>query len=230
MIRLQGDSRIQQTRIGLHSIAERRVLADDKIRELLRLAGVPPSDEEAARWLSKAIVGARQNYKAAQNRLLPADHNALLVDIEKTAKRLTKRIERLRQKPGSWRAFWHSPIFGPVHYDRVEVREVLFAIEKIIGAASSEKDLRQGRRRETGKQHVTDLAIAFFVRFSPYKASGTRTGSFAKFARNFYSAAIETDPEQHGGLDRQIRQALTRLPIERERARRKSFEKPKVSS
>jgi len=26
-------------------------LADDKIRELLRLAGVPPSDGEAADWL-----------------------------------------------------------------------------------------------------------------------------------------------------------------------------------
>ena len=75
---------------------------------------------------------------------------------------------------------------------------------------------------------MVDLAFAFFVRFSLYQVSGTLTGSFAEFAREFYRAAMDIDPEQHGGLDRQIRQALTRLPIER--ARQKSFEKSEVLS
>ena len=102
--------------------------------------------------------------------------------------------------------------------------------KKSYGPLAARRTCAKDGGGRLANRHVADLAIAFFVRFSPYKASGTRTGSFAKFARNFYSAAIEADPEQHGGLDRQIRQALTCLPIERERARRKSFEKPKVSS
>ena len=102
---------------------------------------------------------------------------------------------------------------------------MLSAIEKIIMAARAAKDRRQGRPRETNKQDVVNLAFAFFVRFSPYQVSGTFTGPFGKFARSFYSAAIEADPEEHGGLDRQIRQALTRLPVERERARQKSSKK-----
>ena len=92
------------------------------------------------------------------------------------------------------------------------------------------KDRRRGRRRETRKQQVVDLAFGFFVRFSPYQVSGTSTGPFAKFARSFYSAAIGVDPDEHSGLDRQIRQAQTRLAIELARTRRKSHEKSKVSS
>lgn len=76
------------------------------------------------------------------------------------------------------------------------------------------RDRRRGRRRKTRKQQVVDLAFAFFVRFSPYQVSGTPTGRFAKFARSFYSAAIGVDPDEHRGLDRQIRQAQTRLAIE----------------
>lgn len=206
-------------------------MADDGIRELLRLAGLRPSDKKAAAWLSNAIDGVRlDDGKAAEKRLLPADHNALLTDIEKSAKKLTKRIDRLRRHSATRIAFWRSSVFGPVHFDRVEVPEVLAALEKIIKAAGSAKDRRQGRPRETDKQNVVNVAFAFFVRFSPYQVSGTPTGPFGKFARSFYSAAIEADPEEHGGLDRQIRQALTRLPIERARTRRKAHEKSKVSS
>jgi hypothetical protein len=126
--------------------------------------------------------------------------------------------------------FWHSSAFGPVYRDRVEVDEVLSTLETVVRAADTAKDRRQGRRREVGKQHVVDLAFAFFVRFSTHRPSGTSTGAFARFARTFYAAVTGVDPEKHGGLDRQIRQALTRLPIERERAQRKSGEKPRVSS
>lgn len=180
-------------------------------------------------WLSEAIEGARSFYRIAKERPLPADHNALLADIEKSAKELIKRIERLRRHPVSWIAFWRSRVFGPVHNNRVEVREVLSALEKIVGAASAAKDPRQGRRREVGKKNIVDMAFGFFVRFSPHRPSGTRTGAFAAFARKFYSTATGFDPEQQGGLDRQIRQAAHSF-IERQSAQRKSVEKPRHSS
>ena len=92
------------------------------------------------------------------------------------------------------------------------------------------KDRRQGRRREAGKQHVVDAAFAFFARFSPLRPGGSRAGAFRSFSREFYSAATGVDPERHGDLERQIRQASTRLSIERQRARRKSGEKSRHSS
>jgi hypothetical protein len=193
------------------------------IEELLRVAGVPPSDTKAAAWLSDAIVGAQSSHRTAKQRSLPADHNALLADIEKSAKELIKRIERLRRHPVSARAFWYFSAFGPVHNNRVEVREVLSTLETVVSAAGSAKVRRKGRPHEVGKQKIVNLAFGFFVRFSRYRASGTPTGAFAKFAREFYSAVTGVDPEKRGGgLDRQIRQAVTRLSIERPRAQRKS--------
>jgi hypothetical protein len=204
-------------------------LADSRIRELLRLAGVQPSDEKAVAWLSSAVKALRRDDKAVVKRPLPADHNALLANIEKSAKKLIIQLERLRRHPSSQHTFWHSMAFGPV-YNRVEVREVWSTLETIIAAADMAKDRRRGRRRETRKQQVVDLAFGFFVRFSPRTPSGTRTGAFATFAREFYSSTTGSNSERVDGLDRQIRQALTRLPIELERAQRNSHKKSKVSS
>ena len=67
------------------------------------------------------------------------------------------------------------------------------------------------------------MAFSFFVRFSAHTPSGTPTGAFATFAREFYSAVTGVDPEKRGGgIERQITQAVTRLPIEHQRAQRKS--------
>jgi hypothetical protein len=203
-------------------------LTENRIRQLLQLAGASPSDEKAAAWLNEAITGARSNLRAAEQRPLPADHNELLADIEKSAKELTKRMHRLRRHPVSWNAYWRSGVFGSVCLNRVEVREVLSAVEQIARAAETAKVRHKGRRRDVGKQHVVDLAFAFFVRYSAHRPSGTSTGAFARFARAFYSAVTELDTQDR--LDRQIRQAVTRLPIERQRAQRKSVEKPRDSS
>jgi hypothetical protein len=193
------------------------------IEELLRVAGVSPSNTKAAAWLGDAIEGAASFYRIAKQRPLVADHNARLADIEKSAKELIKRIERLRRHPVSARAFWYSGAFGPVHNNRVEVREVLSTLETVVSASGTGKVGRKGRQREVGKQNIVNLAFAFFVRFSRHRASGTPTGAFAKFAREFYSAVTGVDPEKRGGgIDRQIRQAMTRLPIERQRAQRMS--------
>jgi hypothetical protein len=205
-------------------------LTEISIQHLLQLAGVSPSDGAAASWLSEAIEGARASYKVAEQRPHSADHNELLADIEKSAKELTKRVERLRRHPFSWRAFWRSRAFGPVYGNRIEVDAVLDALQTVVRAADMARDPRQGRRPEVGKQHVVDLALAFFVRFSRHRASGTATGAFARFARAFYAAVIEGEPERYSGLDRQIRQAATRLPVEPQRARRKSGKKPRVPS
>jgi len=209
--------------------AREGALADDEIRELLRLAGVPPSDKEATAWLSDAINAGRRNDKAVE-RPLPADHNSLLIDVEKSAEELIKRLERLRRYPFSQHTFWHSKPFGAVLKDRVEVREVFSTIETIVLAADLAKDHRRGRRRESRKQQVVDLAFGFFDRFSPHTPSGTPTGAFAAFAREFYAAAAGSDLEGSGGLDRQIRQAALRLAFKHQPMQRKSVKKPRHSS
>jgi hypothetical protein len=191
----------------------------DSIGDLLRLARVPPSNKKAAAWLKDAIASARSSYEVAERRPLPANHNALLADIEKSAQDLRQRIHRLRQHPVSWHAFWHARAFGPVRADRHEIPEVASILARVEKAAAASKDFSRGRRREAGKQHVVDRAFGFFVRFSPLEPSGTATGAFAQFARDFYSTVTGADPEEHRGLDRQIRQTVKRLPIERKRLR-----------
>jgi hypothetical protein len=210
--------------------ADREVLTEERIRQLLELGGVPPSDEKAVTWLKEASKGAAASYRIAKQRRPAADHNALLADIEKSAKQLTNRIQRLRRYPASWRAFWRSRAFGPVRGNRVEIRGVLSTLENVMRAADAAKDRRKGRPREVGKQQVVNQAFAFFVRFSAHRPSGTSTGAFARFARAYYAAVTEADPTEHGGIDRQIRQALTRLAIERQRAQRKSAQKLRHSS
>ena len=184
-------------------------MAENRIRELLKLAGVPKSDRKAVAWPNAALDGAMHNYQAAQERPRALDHNALLAEIESAAKKLTRILERLRKHPAAYRGFWHSSVFGPVLNDRFEVKDVLETIDKIICAANEAKDPRKGRGRQTGKQHVVDLALGFFERFSPHKPSGTTTGKFSKFARQFYSAVTGRNPEKDG-LDRQIRHAISR--------------------
>jgi hypothetical protein len=195
-------------------------LTEHEINDLLQLAGTSPSDKRTAgAWLRDALATAEFSNRVAKQRPLPADHNDLLADIEKKAKELDKRLQRLRTQPYSWRAFWRSSVFGPVRLNRVVVREVLSTLANIVRAAQIGKDPRQGRPRRAGKQHVVDRSLAFFVRYSPLEPSGTPTGAFATFTRAFYLVATKVDPDRHGGLDRQIRQAIKRLPVQRERAR-----------
>ena len=195
-----------------------------RTEELLKLAGVPSSDEKATAWLSAAIEGARPLRKIAKERLAGADHNDLMAGIEATAKKLTERIKRLRRYPPSWRAFWLSSVFGPLHLDRgidqAENHQVMSALETIVRAAGAAREpTGSGRRREVGKHNIVNLAVGFFVRFSPRKLSGSPTGPFAEFAREFYRVATGFEPEDDGDLDRQIRHAARSA---RQVSRRKS--------
>jgi hypothetical protein len=72
--------------------------------------------------------------------------------------------------------------------------DVFSTLDNLAKAASSGKDLSKGgRRRETGKQYVVDTALSFFIRFSAHTPSGNPTGTFATFAREFYSVATGVD-------------------------------------
>jgi hypothetical protein len=104
-------------------------------------------------------------------------------------------------------------------------------LKEIERAAQTAKDERKGRPREIGKQRVVDLAFAFFVRHSPRKPSGTPTGPFATFAREFYSVTMKLRPDDDDAdLDRQIREAIKQLPIEQERTGHMSERHRKRSS
>jgi hypothetical protein len=212
---------MQRSRLSEHAGQEGR-----SELHLLELAGVPPSDEAAAAWLSNALEAVRP-HPLAERRPAAADRNALLEGVQKSAQTLIKRMEQLRRQPICWYAFWHSPEFGPVLGNRVELPSVFFFLETIGRAAESAKDPRKGRPTKTNKQDIVDMALAFFARFSPKRPSGTPTGEFATFARAFYASATGDRSDE---LDRQIRQAVKRLPVERERAQQNSGEKSRVPS
>jgi hypothetical protein len=219
-------------------MCEPPVATEEEFKHLLQLAGAPASDERAMSWLRDALVAAQAFNRAAKQRPLSADHNDLLADVAKKARELAKQLQRLRRQPNSWHAFWRSvepqtassftrravaeddvkrAFREPVDRARVGADEVLSILKNVERAAQTARDRRKGRPRVVGKQHVVDLAFAFFVRYSPLEPSGTPTGTFARFARAFYAAAIKLDPDDDDGLDRQIRTASA-SPVERERA------------
>jgi len=96
--------------------------------------------------------------------------------------------------------------------DRDEYREVKLALDSLGHASEITRDRSKGRRVASGKQHVVDLAFSFFVRHSSIEPTGSPTGKFADFAREFFLVATGIQPDDDGGLDRQIRHAMTRLP------------------
>src|SRR5262245_44418722 len=219
---------------------EPRVATDQEIKQLLKLANVPSSDKRAMSWLETALNAARASDRAVK-RPLPADHNDRLADVANKARALAKQLQRLGRYPHSWHAFWRSfkalparpfhrravgddevkhALREAAHRSPVEADEILSTLKNLECAARAAKDPRKGRPRVVKKQQVVDLAFAFFVRCSPLTPSGTPTGPFARFARAFYAAAIGSDSDVN--LDRQLRAAIKRLPVEQERAKHMS--------
>src|ERR1700712_811639 len=186
----------------------RPIAVEKEIRQLLKMADAP-LDKGARSWLIDALAGARTSRETAKGRPRPADHNEPLADVGRAASRLTKVIQRLDRHPHAAVAFWNSLPALPAGPHRAAWEEdswqelhprklainldkptVLSTLRNIALAARAGRDRRQGRLGDAVKQHVVDLALAFFVRFSPLKASGTPTGPFAKFARTFYAVAL----------------------------------------
>ena len=116
--------------------------------DLLKLAGVLPSDKVGWTWLSEAIDGARSSYPTAKQRPLAADHNALLTEIKKSAKDTTQRLNGFAdtQPPGARSGALRPSVLFIV--DRVEVRGVLSALEVLPvpltceGSAAEDGDVR----------------------------------------------------------------------------------------
>jgi len=184
----------------------------EQIKQLLELAGICSSDEEAKSWLEHALVAAQNSNRIAKKRPLWADQKELLSDIEKTARKLTRQLQQLRSHSYSFLVFWSAVEPGtaggfarravledetsqlrhrPKPIKRLGDLEILSILSNIEGAAKTAKDPRKGRPRKDGKQYVIDQAFAFFVRQCSFAPSGTPTGRFANFARGSRRAPAE---------------------------------------
>jgi hypothetical protein len=218
------------------------VATDEEIKQLLRLAKVPLSDGHAASWLMDALAMARYQNRNNRKRLSAADHNDILDGVAKTTKYLIKQLRRLRSHPYSWQEFWScaasrsSPGFLGEALSEADVQELLrqrihvrrhlddqptlATLERIERAANTAKEQQKGRPRDVRKQRVVMLAAQFLIRHSPLRLSGSATGQFAGFARAFYSIALDVDdPDDDGGLDRQIRATAKQMQNRQEHVR-----------
>jgi hypothetical protein len=203
--------------------------ADDAtLDELLPFAGVSPEAAAARRWLDDALRAARGTLDpqlAATGltpvlRPSPARHNAPLKKIERDAARLIAALERLRRHPYAHASFWRFRAFGPVYANEFERAGVMPTLTNIREAARKAQIRRAGRPRDVRKQHIVDLALAFCARFSPDTPSSDINNFFPCFAERFFECATGLSVEDKGcGIDRQIRAAIRRLPIEMGRAK-----------
>jgi hypothetical protein len=116
--------------------------------------------------------------------------------------------------------FWRSKAFGPVYANEFERAGVMATLTSVRAAARKAQIRRTGRPRNVRKQHIVDLALAFCARFSLDTPSSDINNFFPRFAKRFFDQATGLSVEDRGcGIDRQIRVAIRRLPIEMERAK-----------
>jgi hypothetical protein len=150
----------------------------------------------------------------------PAKHNAPLRKIEQASGRLLAALEQLRRHPYAHASFWRFKAFGPVYADEFERAGVLPTLANVRAAARKAQIRRTGRPRNVPKQHIVDSALAFCARFSSDRPSSDINNFFPRFAKRFFEHATGLWVEDKGcGIDRQIRVAIRRLPIEKERAK-----------
>ena len=192
---------------------------DGTIDELLRLAGVSTDRSAARRWLESALVAARGT---PEPRLVPqpspAKHNAPLDKIERASDRLIAALKQLRSHPHAFASFWRFAAFGPVYVSEFERAGVIPTLANIRDAAREARVSRTGRPRKSRKQQIVDLALGFCARFSPKRPSSDPNNFFPHLAKRFfeYSTGLSVD-DKGQGIDRQIRVALLRLPLETQR-------------
>jgi hypothetical protein len=205
--------------------------ADDAtLDELLPLAHVSYEAVAARRWLEDALRSARATRATLESQLAattairtpkppPAKHNAPLMEIEEAAGRLIAALEQLRRHPYAHGGFWRFKAFGSVYASGFERAGVMPTLTNVRAAAHTAQIRRTGRPRNFGKQQVVDLALAFCARFSPKTPTSDVNNFFPRFAKRFFEQATGLSVAEEGhGIDRQIRAALRRLRIEKERA------------
>jgi hypothetical protein len=195
---------------------------DSTIDDLLELAGISPTDIEARRWLRHALIGAKST-AAGQPKPNPARHNAPLAAIERAAAKLTETMHALRHHPHAYLDFWSYADFGPVFGDKHERPHVISNVKSILTAAQKGRISKSGRPADRRKQHIINLALGFWVRFSPVGPSSDESNPFVSFAERFFENATGLSVDGRGnGIMRQIRAALQRMPIEIQRAARRN--------
>ena len=94
------------------------------------------------------------------------------------------------------------------------------SLVKDVGqAARNARVRRPGRPRDLRKQQIVNLPLAFCARFTTDRPSSDVNNYFPHFAERFFELSTGLSVEAKGnGIDRQIKAALKRLPIEIERA------------
>ncbi|MGY4472305.1 hypothetical protein ACVWWK_008014 [Bradyrhizobium sp. LB9.1b] len=191
---------------------------DETINELMELAGVSTADHKARGWIGTALAASRAP-AAYEPRPSPAKHNAPLNAIERATDRLIAALNALKCHGHAHSYFWRAAAFGPIRDANSEAPTVLATVKNIRHAARSARMTQTGRPRNYRKQHLVDLALAFWARFSPNRPSSDQQNKFVDFASLFYEQATGVSVERKGhGIERQIKVALRRLPIEGRRA------------
>ena len=191
---------------------------DPTIDELLELAGVT-ADPASRRWIGDALAAAQAIAKY-EPRPSPAKHNAPLDAIEAAVNRLIATLDELRRHPLAHAGFWRFAAFGPVRAGEFERPGVTSTLSAIREAARKGRLSKIGRPRNSRKQQIVDLALAFCARFSPKRPSSDANNFFLLFAELFFEHSTGLSVEGKGnGISRQVAVALKRLPIEKKRAK-----------
>jgi hypothetical protein len=200
--------------------------ADGTIDELLPLARVSPEAAAARLWLGDALTAVWDTVEwqlaatGARHLSNAPPASAPLKRVERAALRLIAALEQLRLHPNAHTRFWRFAAFGPVYANQFARPGVISTLTNVRDAARNTRVRRTGRPRNFRKQKIVDLALAFCARFSPESPSSDVNNFFPRFARRFFEKATGLSAEDKGcGIDRQIRVAMRRLPIERERAK-----------
>jgi hypothetical protein len=202
--------------------------ADDAtLDKLMRLARVSPGTVLARLWLDDALRAALcaldpQLAVTGAARLpqpSPAKHNVPLKEIERDATRLIAALKQLRRYPHAYAGFWRFKAFGSVYANEFERAGVTATLTSVRAAARKAQIRKTVRPRNVRKQHIVDLALAYCARYSPDTPSSDINNFFPRFAKRFFEQATGLSVEEKGhGIDRQIRVAMRRLPLEKERA------------
>jgi hypothetical protein len=194
------------------------LFADRMINELLRLAGVPISNAKARRWMKDALAAA-QAIASAERRPSPTKYNAPLKTVERAAGQVMAALDELRGHLHAHVTFCRFLASKPDRDGEVERADVMSALENIRHASRKAFVNRIGRPRDFRKQHIVDLALAFWARFATPRPSSDVKNSFVPFAERFYEFATGLSVDKNGhGIKRQIAVALKTWPVESVRA------------
>jgi hypothetical protein len=184
-------------------------LPNREINELLDLAGVKTPNPRAEHWIADAVAGA-QGIANGNGQSPPAEQNASIDSVKREAGRLISALEKLEQHS-------HADSRFRSRFKNVEILKSTLA--QVRSAADTARIRKIGRPRNLRKQQIVNFALAFCARFSKVYPSSDQGNFFPSFAERFFELSTGSSTEIRGnGIDRQIRVALKRLPMEKERA------------